>query len=96
MTSALPGKYTHYPIENDWHQGHIIMSDKLKWGNKAGVSWGLEATGGDILTVDESCPCQGKQFTVYRDEFGQVTGFTFEGSFYVRELGCPEVKSTVI
>lgn len=86
---SIEGTYRFEPYSNAWQEGTLeaIGDFRLKWTNRAGVSWGLTAnlqTG--VLTKDNGSPYQeqpnGREFIVTRDPMGNVTGFQFQGAFY--------------
>lgn len=89
---AIEGTYRYEPYSNAWQEGTLEPTGdfRLKWTNKANISWGLTAdlqTG--VLRKDEGSPYQdqpnGKEFIIARDAMGNVTGFQFCGSFYKKQ-----------
>jgi hypothetical protein len=86
---TLPGTYRHEPVQNDWHIGSITAQGSgFRWTNKAGVSWSLtpDLANNRLLTGTENPYYQQglREFTLIVNN-GQVTGFKFSGSNYMRE-----------
>jgi tetratricopeptide (TPR) repeat protein len=102
--TALAGHYHRVPAENDTHTGTLAVeptsgnaNPKLKWTNKAGVSWQLTANlKHGSLNTGEDCPYYetepetGRAFHLIlkRNANGEpqpeIRGFKFLGEFYVR------------
>ncbi len=82
--------YTHYPVENGWHQVDIVLNgSNLRWTNSAGASWGLTLSNG-VLQTQTDCP-YGIQtvplaVVVLADGSTQVRGLTFNSEFYKATL----------
>lgn len=78
----LEGLYRREPVENEWHEVEIFLSDgSLVWKNAAGVSWSLEIVDGNIWSPSNSP--YGEQLlgvTFWYDSYYQV--YKIESLFF--------------
>ncbi len=90
---SIAGAYRRLPVENDWHAGSIEIVEqngnvKLRWKNKAGVSWNLiPASENGILETDTTNPYYNSGQREFRLKMrdGKVIGFQFQNDLFVRD-----------
>ena len=89
--TSLIGTYRLQPMMNDWHEGQIQADgNKLKWTNKAGVSWGLTPDfQNNTLRTDSNNPYYEDGAREFKILFhgDQISGFTFGDGVYQRVSG---------
>ena len=90
---SIADTYRRLPVQNDWHTGSIEIVEqngnvKLRWKNKAGVSWNLiPALEKGILKTDQTNPYYNSGQREFRLKIrdGKVIGFQFQNDLFVRD-----------
>ena len=88
----LEGTYRLDDYSNEYHEGDIsLQSGALKWANRAGVAWELDAvrltSDGVLKTIDSPYEGYDEDLESFRFKMvaGVIIGFEYLGEFYVKQ-----------
>jgi len=80
--SLVVGLYERIPVENEWHEVQIVLSNGLlSWHNAAGFMWSLTIIDGELWTGAD-CPYGIRKLTLVLDANQAIESIYFNGESY--------------